>query len=156
MSEREKTSSPRLMPPRHLFSASRHLTRWRLAWAGLLLASLCAGLLPVAGRTSSQKKTRQEAIESQCLFFGTVFTGQGLALPDAEIRVRRTSEKKFRWEAHSDRRGEFAVRVPTGDAYEITVKAKGYAPMVRTADAKGTGRVDLVFKLQPAEGGKKK
>ncbi len=156
MSERAKTNSPRLIRWWHLFSASRHLTQWWLAWAGLLAATLGVGLFPPAGRAAGQKNTKEEVVEDQCLLFGTVFTDQGLALPGAEIRVRRASEKKFRWEAHSDRRGEFAVRVPRGEDYEITVKARGYAPMVRTADAKGTGRVDLVFKLQPAERGRRK
>jgi hypothetical protein len=121
----------------------------------LLLASLWCGFVPAA-RPAGQKRTPQEIFESQCLLFGTVFTDQGFALPGAEIKVRRASEKKFRWEANSDRRGEFGVRVPKGEAYEISVKAKGYTPMVRTADAKGTNRVDLVFRLQPATKGKKK
>ncbi len=157
MTEREKTNSPRLVPPRHLFSASCHLTIWRLIRAVvLLLAGLCAGLLPPGGQAAGQKETKQEVFESQCLLFGTVFTDKGFALPGAEIRVKRTNEKKYRWEAHSDRRGEFAVRVPKGEDYEVNVKAKGYAPMVRAADAKATGQVDLVFKLQPAERGRKK
>jgi hypothetical protein len=41
-----------------------------------------------------------------------VFTDQGFALPGARVRVRRADEKKPKWEATSDRRGEFAVRVP--------------------------------------------
>ena len=118
----------------------------------LLLAGLWSGFVPAA-RPAGQKKTQQE---SQCLLFGTVFTDQGFTVPGAEIKVRRASEKKSRWEANSDRRGEFAVRVPKGEDYEISVEAKGYTPMVRTADAKRTNRVDLVFRLQPATKGKKK
>lgn len=124
--------------------------------AGLLLVSLLVGLGSTAAGAAAQEKTKEEEFGSQCLLFGTVFTQQGLSLPGAEIKVRRVREKKFRWEANSDRRGEFGVRVPMGEDYEIAIKAKGYSPMTRTVDAKSTNRVDLVFRLQPAAGGKKK
>src|SRR5690349_12096870 len=42
---------------------------------------------------------------------GTVFTEEGLTLPGAELRIRRSSEKKFRWETETNSRGNFAVRV---------------------------------------------
>ena len=122
--------------------------------AGFLVAGLLGGAGP--SFAAGQKKTKQEDFASQCLLFGTIFTQQGLSLPGAEIKVRRVNEKKFRWEANSDHRGEFAVRVPMGEDYEIAVKAKGYAPMTRTVDAKTTNRVDLVFRLQPGSGGKQK
>ena len=152
-SGRERTrSNPGLAAPQHLFLDFRHPRKWRLVLAGLLLV----GLGSTAARAGAQKKTKEEEFARRCLLFGTVFTEQGLSLPGAEIKVRRVSEKKFRWEGNSDRRGEFAVRVPTGDDYEIAVKAKGYAPLTRTVDAKSTNRVDLVFRLQPAAGDKKR
>jgi hypothetical protein len=77
-------------------------------------------------------------------------------LPGAEVKVRRTNEHKQRWEAYSDRRGEFAVRVPKGDQYEIAIKANGYWPLTRTLDARSGDRQDLVFRMQPAAKGKKK
>ncbi len=156
-SGRERTTSnPGPVAPQHLFLDFRHPTKWRLVLAGLLLVSLLVGLGCTAARAAAQKKTKEEEFAGQCLLFGTVFTQQGLSLPGAEIKVRRVSEKKFRWEGNSDRRGEFAVRVPMGEDYEIAIKAKGYAPLTRTVDAKSTNRVDLVFRLQPAAGGKKK
>lgn len=103
-----------------------------------------------------QKKSKQEEFENSFLFFGTVFTEQGFLLPGAEVKVRRTSERKTRWEAYSDVRGEFAVRVPKGDEYEIQIKAKGFSLMTRTVDSKVGGRQDMVFHMQPAPKGKKK
>jgi hypothetical protein len=103
-----------------------------------------------------QKKSKQEAIANEFLIYGNVFTEQGFALPGAEARVRRISEHKQRWEAYSDRRGEFAVGVPRGDRYEIAIKAKGYTPLTRTADARSGNRQDMVFQMQPAVEGKKK
>jgi len=110
-----------------------------------------------SARTATpQKKSKQEAIANEFLIYGNVFTEQGFALPGAEAKVRRTSEHKQRWEAYSDRRGEFAVRVPRGDQYEIAIKAKGYTPLTRTVDARSGDRQDMVFRMQPAVEGKKK
>ena len=85
-----------------------------------------------------------------------MFTEKGFALLGAEIRVRRAGESKSRWEARSDRRGEFAVRVPRGAEYEMSVSAKGYQQQMRRIDARTGNHEDLVFRLQPASGGKPK
>jgi hypothetical protein len=105
---------------------------------------------------ATAQKSRREALANQFLIYGTVFTVQGFALPGAEVKVRRTSERKQGWEAYSDRRGEFAVRVPRGDQYEIAIKAKGYSSLTRTVDARSGDRQDMVFRMQPAAEGKKK
>ena len=107
---------------------------------------------PAAGAPGGQKSDPQ----SQFVLFGTVFTEQGLALPGAAIRVRRAGEKKVRWEARSDRRGEFGVRVPRGAEYEMSVSAAGYQEHTRKIDARAGSREDLVFRLAPAPGGKHK
>jgi hypothetical protein len=48
------------------------------------------------------------------LIFGTVWGPDARPVAGVPIRIRRASEKKFRWERTSDQRGEFAQRVPTG------------------------------------------
>lgn len=86
---------------------------------------------------------------------GTVFTPEGLALPGAELRIRRTAEKKAKWETVTNSRGDFAVRVKMGSDYEVTVRAKGYQAQSVAVDAKTGGRVkDLVFRMQHQEGKK--
>jgi carboxypeptidase family protein len=120
-------------------------------WLFLLAARMCT-----AWPATPQKKSKQEDFANQLLIYGTVFTQQGFALPGAEVKVRRTSERKQRWAAYSDRRGEFAVRVPKGDQYEIAIKAKDYTTLTRTVDARSGDRQDMVFRMQPAAEGKKK
>lgn len=138
-----------------------------LTSAATLLLGL-VGLVPSAGalklgtlRTAAQhaaesgqrkKSTRQQ----EFLVFGTVFTEQGFALAGAGIRVRRAGERKARWEARSDRRGEFAVRVPPGEEYEINIRAVSYQEQTQKVDAKTGNRADLVFRLAPAQGRKAK
>jgi len=86
---------------------------------------------------------------------GTVFTEQGMALPGAELRIRRSAEKKFRWDTITNSRGDFAVRVKMGSDYEVMVRAKGYQQQSLSVDAKTGERFkDLVFRLQH-QGGKK-
>ncbi len=99
---------------------------------------------------------KKAAHQADFLLLGTVFTGTGLALPGAEIRVRRAGERKARWEARTDLRGEFAVRVPRGAKYELSVSAPGRQTETRNLDASTGSREDLVFRLAPASGGKPK
>jgi hypothetical protein len=124
-----------------------------LGLAGFALAAR-ADRLPAAAAAEAQGK--KGAHEEDFLLFGTVFTEQGFALPGAEVRVRRAGERKTHWEARSDRRGEFAVRVPRGAEYEMSVSAKGYQEQTRKIDAKAGNHEDLVFRMQPASGGKPK
>jgi len=105
--------------------------------------------------SSSQQKPGAARHSNDFLVRGTVFTPEGLALPGAELRIRRTEEKKSRWQAVSNSRGDFAVRVQMGADYEVTVRAKGYQEQSVPVDAKTGGRFkDLVFRMQH-QGGKK-
>ena len=106
------------------------------------------------GAATDQKERRSH--QNDFLIFGTVFTEKGLSFPGAAIRVRRAGEKKVLGEATSDRQGEFAVRVPQGTEYEITVSANGFQDEIRKLDAKVGDREDVVFRMKPATGGKTK
>jgi len=89
------------------------------------------------------------------LIRGTVFTPSAFAFPGVRLRIRRATEKKFRWQTYTDSRGEFAVRVPQGLQYEVVIVAKGFADQTRTIDARGGLSEDtVVFRMEPA-GGKK-
>ena len=69
---------------------------------------------------------RQAKQKPYALIFGTVWDPDGRPVPGVKVKVRRADEKKFRWEMVSDRRGEFAQRVPAGKAdYVVTTDIKG-------------------------------
>jgi hypothetical protein len=86
---------------------------------------------------------------------GTVFDSKGYAFPGVQLRVRRSTEKKFRWDDSTNSRGEFAIRVPQGSQYEMVVHIKGFADQTRELDAKtGLGEARIVFRMEP-EGEKK-
>ncbi len=112
-------------------------------------AAACLGLALAAGAAA---QSRADKLRETFLVFGTVFTGRGQLLPGAEIGVRRGDEKKYRWRAVADRRGEFGIRVPMGAEYEVRVRAKGFAEETRKVDARQGSREDLTFRLSlPAE-----
>jgi hypothetical protein len=117
-------------------------------------SSAPAAQSPSSSSSSSGKHGHTHA--NDFLVIGTVFTDKAYALPGAQIRVRRSGEKKFRWETYTNSRGEFALRVPQGGEYEIVVLAKGFADQNGTVSAKsGISEDNVVYRLQPASGGKK-
>src|SRR5258708_20816841 len=105
--------------------------------------------------TPSKPDKRKYSHVNDFLIRGTVFTDKALSFPGVELRIRRAGEKKFRWESYTNYRGEFAVRVPQGSDYEMVVRAKGFAEQTRLINTKtGVKEESLVFRMQPATGGK--
>jgi len=86
------------------------------------------------------------------LIHGTVFNDKALSLPGAQLRIRRADEKKFRWTAYTNSRGEFAIRVPPGADYEIIVQSKGFADATQKVNASnGLSDETLVFRMELPE-----
>jgi hypothetical protein len=63
-------------------------------------------------------------------------------------------EKKFRWEAISDRRSELGIRVKQGAEYDLTVEARGFQPQTRKIDAREGNREDPTLQMDRLAGGK--
>jgi hypothetical protein len=60
------------------------------------------------------------------LIYGTVWGPDNQPVYGILIKIRRAGEKKAGWEAMSDHSGEFAQRVPAGEAdYLVTADVKG-------------------------------
>ncbi len=132
---------------RHPLPSIRHLTivRLTITLIGLIwlagAASVCAPL--VHAQESGRSRTHIFVV------FVTVFSDRGLSLPGARVRLRRSGEKKFRWEAASDHQGEVAFRVPEGGEYEMTIEARGFKPETRKVDARQENRADLTIRMEP-------
>jgi hypothetical protein len=100
--------------------------------------------------------TKKYSHANDFLIRGTVFTDKGFSFPGAQLRIRRGTEKKFRWETYTNSRGDFAIRVPQGSDYEIVVRSKHFNEQTRTVDAKSGAREEnMVFHMEPAAGSKK-
>ena len=119
-----------------------------------------APTVPPPNTSDSSKSTHAAKKHSHAedfLIIGTVFTSQGLALPAAELRIRRMGETKYRWKTETNSRGDFAVRVPKGSSYEVSVSAKGLPTYTATVDALQTGdnQQRLSIRMESASGGTK-
>ena len=167
MKRKRRSSNLLLRVRRHPFVRLCHLTPQMLIPAVAPVLVL-VGLVPPGGvaplhvaragfaRAAKSSQDKKASRQKDFLLFGTVLTEQGFVLPGAGIRVRRAGERKTRWEARSDGRGEFAVHVPQGAEYEMTVRAAGYQEQTQKIAAKSGSRADLVFRLSPAPGRKPK
>jgi hypothetical protein len=79
-------------------------------------------LVPVNARASDRDKPQPYA-----LIFGTVWDPDGHPLYGVKVKIRRANEKKARWEIYSNHTGEFAQRLPVGNAdYIVWADVKGY------------------------------
>jgi inorganic triphosphatase YgiF len=79
-----------------------------------------------------------------------VFDEHALSLAGAQVRIRKSGEKKFRWQTYTDSRGEFAVRVPPGEEYEVVIHGdKKYEDATQAVDSKVDIQQRLSIKLQP-------
>ena len=88
------------------------------------------------------------------LIFGTIWDGQHRPIQGVKIKIRRDDQKKAKWELVSDRRGEFAQRVPAGKA-DYTIWAdikpkkgqKDFKPVETTAHIENDERIDIGLHL---------
>jgi hypothetical protein len=73
--------------------------------------------------------------KSYALIAGTVWGPDNRPVYGVRVKIRRSTDKpkKVRWEVFSDHHGEFAQRVPAGEAdYILTADLKG----IKLADGK--------------------
>ncbi len=80
-------------------------------------------------------------IQPYAVISGTVFDARQMSVYGVKVKIRRSDEKKAKWELYSDHSGEFAQRVPPGPADYVVwaeVKtAKGQARPEKTVHIYG-------------------
>lgn len=82
----------------------------RPGWSSsALLVLLC--LLPLL---KPERASAGEHVKPYALIFGTVWGPDEQAMYGVKVKIRRSDQKKAKWELYSDHRGEFAQRVPAG------------------------------------------
>ena len=85
---------------------------------------LCLWVIAAPGSAAaSDKKTEKP----YALIYGTVWGPDARPVYGVKVKIRRADQKKPKWELYSDHQGEFAQRVPAGQAdYIIVADPKGY------------------------------
>ena len=107
----------------------------------LLCLLLAAVLLPAPGRNGQLAADSKPSKKEYALIFGTVWGPDDRPVYGIPVKIRRAQDKKAKWEVYSDHRGEFAQRVPPGEAdYILAADLKG----VKTVDGKPLHQVGEV------------
>src|SRR5579871_3050387 len=97
----------------------------KLSFCGIATALLLPTLSSQQGLLTAQKD------KPYALIFGTVWGPDNRPIYGVRVKIRRKTDKpkKVRWEVYSDHMGEFAQRVPAGEAdYVLWADLKGYKP----------------------------
>jgi hypothetical protein len=97
----------------------------RVVLLGLPLSTVWAvRLWSAAGGSESAPK---QAEKPYALIFGTVWGPNDYPLYGVKVKIRRSENKRTRWEVYSNHRGEFEQRLPVGPAdYLVWADLKGY------------------------------
>lgn len=106
---------------RKLRRQSTH-TLLTIAFIALSLAGLSSR--PLSATTPQQVKPGQP----YAVIFGTVWGPDNRPVYGIAVKIRRATDKpkKTRWEVYSDHHGEFAQRVPAGEAdYILSTNPRG-------------------------------
>ena len=117
----------------------KNTRRRQWARAFLLLAALA---LPALLTLSAADKPSQ----ARAVVAGSVFDSDGRSLPGCKVTVVSESDPKQKQQALTDRRGEFAVRVPVG-RYAISVTAKGFQAQQKTVQVEEGEKSNATFQL---------
>jgi hypothetical protein len=98
-----------------------------LSLLGVLVLILLPTFAPQESSLAAQKET------PYALIFGTVWGPDDRPVYGVAVKIRRATDKRPKWEVYSDHRGEFAQRVPAGEAdYVLSADLKH----VKSADGR--------------------
>jgi hypothetical protein len=130
--------------------------RIRARYASFLLPLLilpCA--LATAGHAAQPQSSSNSSKHAYALIYGTVWGPGDRPVAGVPIKIRRSTDKKAKWELVSDRSGEFAQRVPVGKMdyiVEADIKTpKGKAKPQVTAHVDDDEREDISLHLTAEE-----
>ena len=88
-------------------------------------------LLPALGSQSGLLTAQKSRGKPYALIAGTVWGPDDRPVYGVMVKIRKGTDKpkKVRWELYSDHMGEFAQRVPAGEAdYILSADLKGFKP----------------------------
>jgi hypothetical protein len=126
------------------------VTTPRRAAVSLLALALLSGFA-AAGLAAPPAPDKAKE-KPYALIFGTVFGPDARGVAGVKVKIRRSDQKKAKWELHSDRRGEFAQRVPAGKAdYVVWADVPGPKDQPRqevTVHVENDERVDISLHLK--------
>ena len=111
--------------------------------AGLFCVLLAAGTLAAQESAPEQSSNKQAKTKPYALIFGTVYGPDDRPFYGAQVKIRLADGKKVKGgeDLMSDRRGEFALRVPA-EAADYVIRASAKAGKRKLA---GETKVHITF-----------
>jgi len=107
--------------------------RWSHLFRKLFFLAIAAlFLLPGLGSQSGLLTAQKSRGKPYALIAGTVWGPDDRPVYGISVKIRKSTDKpkKVRWEVYSDHMGEFAQRVPPGEAdYILSADLKGLKPL---------------------------
>ena len=122
----------------------------------LLAAAALAALIPVSlAPVPALSKDEPKEAPLFALLKGSCFDQRGFSLPGVAVQVtlppgENGKKKEKRWRMQSDRRGEFAVRLPAGEkTVVVTASKKGYLKAEKSVQFYGDELQHIVIQMKP-------
>jgi hypothetical protein len=117
----------------------------------LALRCCCASVLLFASTPAFPQHSTNSAQKDYALIYGTVWGPDDRPVPGVPVSIRRSGDRKPKWQLTSDNRGEFAQRVPAGeDDYIVQAEIKtpkGEPKPQATVHVAGDERQDIGLHL---------
>ena len=93
----------------------------------LSLLLIVLSFFAASGNASAAKPPKTK--KDYALIVGTVWGPDNLPVYGVKIKIRRSQDRKAKWELLSDHHGEFAQRLPVGKTdYLVTADLKDFKP----------------------------
>jgi hypothetical protein len=119
---------------------------WKCSWTCAVL--LAMGSSAAWQMLAAQDRQKRRQPPAYAVVSGSVFQESGFLLRGARVLVTNTARPKDRKETVTDMQGEFAVRLPAGQAtYAVEVSAKGFVPERKEVQITADERISLTFRL---------
>lgn len=119
-------------------------------------ALLAIALMLAAACQPSAAGSQQHERDPYALLFGTLYGPDDRPAYGVKIKIRRSDQRKAKWELFSNHQGEFAQRVPAGKAdYIISADVKGNPKSELTVHVENDERKDFVMHIKEEPGTKR-
>jgi len=118
-------SSDQATDPRVFFPLS--------VFQGIFYQTIVLLIITLLGQTTIARAEQRLTAKNSAIIFGTVWGPDDRPVYGVIVRIRRSTDKKARWETHSNHLGEFEQLVPAGkQTYILWADTKG----LKTRDGK--------------------
>ena len=130
--------------------ASILIKRLSLLETGIIVCFLLGANPAVAAK----EKKKEQGEEVFALLVGTCFSEKGFSMRgvsiEAEIQAPSTQNSKKKWNAVTDSRGEFALRLPAGKIqFLVRANKDGYKPLEKIVLFSNDERQNIRFNMEP-------